>query len=306
MENSDHKSFYILKDGKEAKIQYFVVIEVFRLLAWIWFSIQILFGMILTVAFTKEDYKQILKSVFGSVNSCVYFDFYPSTYVIPIIYALFPVLVFMYCNASTFRAWISMVEHKISSNSFIMYFVVNLYFFLSTLAFAICFSIQPDINNPETIQVHTFPFTNLVLSMMILHTMIAWFDNKVAMLETNVSKWMKLAYFPALFIMIFTSCAKIVMHLNAILFIEQTLKFDENGQVVGNGFIWDVQSHETVNLFFQLVDVAWMISAIVFPIMKGGYLLYRGQDTHGLIITIEDNREGKQQDKEGYHPIESS
>ena len=306
MEDSDRKSFHILKDGKERKVQLFIVVEMFRCLALIWFSFQIFIGMILTVAFTEEDYKKILKSVFGSVNSCVYFDFYPSTYVIPIIYALFPVLVFMYCNAATFRAWISMVENKISSNSFIMYFVVHLYFFLSSLAFAICFSIQPDINNPETIKVHTFPFTNLVLSMMLLHIMIAWFDNKVAMLETNFPKWMKITCFAILIIMIFTTLVKVVIHLNAILFIEQTLKFDENGQVVGNGFIWDVQSHETVNIFFQLVDVVWMMSAVLFPILKGAYLLYRGQDTHGLIITIEDNREGRQHDKDGYHLIESS
>ena len=52
---------------------------------------------------------------FHFIQFHITFDFYPSTYVIPIIYALFPVLVFMYFNASTFRAWISMLENKISN-----------------------------------------------------------------------------------------------------------------------------------------------------------------------------------------------
>ena len=297
---SDYKSFKIFKDEKEAKIQIFIVVEIFRVLAWIWFLLLMLIGMILTVAFTQEDYKAIMGGVFGSVNSCVYLDFFPATYVAPIIYSFFPILVFLYCVASIFRAWISMNENKINYPTFIFYTAIFVYFFLTTLVFSICLSIQPDPNDPKTIQVHSFPFTNLILANMLLQVMVAWFNQKVAWINTDFFKWMIVTNFIGLLITIIASTLKIVQHLNSILFIEETLKMDENGQILSNGFIWDVHSHETLNSIFQMTDVVWLFSAVILPILQGGYLIHRRHDTHGLIITIEDNRAGK----DDYDPIE--
>ena len=75
---------------------------------------------------------------------------------------------------------------------------------------------------------------------------------------------------------------------------------DENGQILSNGFIWDVYSQETLNSIFQMTDVVWLFSAVILPILQGGYLIHRRHDNHGLIITIEDNRAGK----DDYDPIE--
>ena len=289
MKISKNKIFQTFKDGKEAKIQIFAVVEVFRALAWIWYLFLFVIGVILTVSFTKEPYKDIIYGIFGSVNSCVYFDFYPSTYVLPSLYAFLPTLMFLYCNASIFRAWIAMNENKINYGSFVCYSITHAYFFISILVLAIVFAIQPNPKEPVTIQVHTLPFTNLVFALMIVHTAIAWFNYKVAWIETDYFKWMSVINFISLFVIILTSIIKILQHLNGVLFIESTLQV-ENGEILNNGFIWYVQDHDTLNSFFVVEDIMWILSVIVLPILQGGYLLYRGEDTHGLIITIEDNR----------------
>ena len=301
MEISKNKIFKTFKDGNEAKVQIFAVVEVFRVLAWIWYLFLFVIGVILTISFTKEPYREILYKVFGNVNSCAYFDFYPSTYVLPSIYAFLPTLIFLYCIASIFRAWIAMNENKINYGSFVCYSITHAYFFISILVFAVIFAIQPNTKEPVTIQIHTLPFTNLIFAFMIVHTSIAWFNYKVAWIEMDYFKWMSVTNFISLFVMILASIIKIVHHLNAVLFIESTLQI-ENGEILNNGFIWYVQDHDTLNSFFVLVDIIWMLSVIALPILQGGYLLYRGHDTHGLIITIEDNRTSRQE----FVPFESS
>ena len=57
--------------------------------------------------------------------------------------------------------------------------------------------------------------------------------------------------------------------------------------------LYQLICYDTLNSFFVSVDIIWMLSVIAIPILQGGYLLYRREDTHGLIITIEDNRTSK-------------
>ena len=301
MEISDNKIFQTLKDGKEAKVQMFVVIEVFRTLAWIWYLLMFVLGVILTVSLTEEPYKEIMRGVFGVVNSCVYFDFNPSTYVLPSLYAIHAVLIYLYCIAFIFKAWIAMNENKINYGSFVCYAVTLSYFFISTLVLAITFTTQPDPKEPVTIQVHSLPFTNLIFALMIENTAIAWFNYKVAWIQTDFFKWMSFISFINLFVIIISSILKILSHVNAVLFIESTLQI-ENGVILNNGWIWFVNDNEALNSFFTFTDIMWLLSVVVFPIFQGGYLLYRGAYTHGRTITIEDNRMSRYK----YDPIASS
>ena len=124
---------------------------------------------------------------------------------------------------------------------------------------------------------------------MILNAAIGWFNYRVAWMGTDFFKWMSVINFINLFVIIITSILKIFSHVNAVLFIESTLKI-ENGVILNNGWIWYVNDNETLNSFFTLADIMWLLSVVAFPVLQGGYLLYRGTYTHGLIITIEDNR----------------
>ena len=169
-----------IKDvGGEKEINFFVVVEMFRFLFYLWFVIIMITGISLTLVFTEEKYSEIIKTIFGSINVCVFFDFPPSIYVLPSLYAIWPVIIFIYAILSVFRAWISKEEKKITKLAFTMYSLVFLYFTLSAAVFSTSIAVQPDLKKPVTIKLHTLPFTNLVLALTVLQISITWFGFEV-------------------------------------------------------------------------------------------------------------------------------
>jgi len=287
-EGSNQKMFEIRSSGMERKINFFVVVELFRFLFYVWFIFLIVFSVIITVAFVEVDYKKIVKSFGGSINVCVYIDFPPVTYMVPALYSIFIIIAFLFIVASIFRAWISKEENKISGNNFYLYVFVFCYLFLATIIFSISMAIQPDLNKPETWLIHTLPFTNLVVALMLFHIAMTWFNVKVAWVELNEKRWLKITNCIALIILIITSVIKIVQHINSFGGLEQ----GENREVISNGWMWEVKN-ETIGIVCQIADALWMIFVLIFPMCQSGYLVWKKYDTHGLIVTIEDNRMAK-------------
>ena len=134
--SNENKWLRIQKNGSERKINFFVVIEMFRFLFYLWFLLIVVTGVLLTLIFTEEDYSTIIKTIFGSINICVYFDFPPSIYVLPSLYAVWPIIAFHYSMFSIFRAWIAKEENKMSKFSFISYILVFVYFNVSVVIFS--------------------------------------------------------------------------------------------------------------------------------------------------------------------------
>ena len=165
--------------GGEKEINFFVVVEMFRFLFYLWFVIIMVTGILLTFVFTEEKYSEIIKTIFGSINVCVFFDFPPSIYVLPSLYAIWPVIIFIYAILSVFRAWISKEEKKISKFAFILYSLVFVYFTLSAAVFSTSIAVQPDLKKPVTIKLHTLPYTNLVMALTVLQISITWFGFEV-------------------------------------------------------------------------------------------------------------------------------
>ena len=284
-ERSEQKIFEIRRSGRERKINFFVVVELFRFLFYLWFTFTIVVSVILTVAFVEVDYKKIVRSFGGAINVCIYLDFLPVIYVLPALYSIFVIIVFLFVVASIFRAWISKEENKISGDAMKLYVFAFCYFFLATIMVSITFAIQPDLDKPDTWLIHTLPFTNLVLALMFLHIAMTWFNVKVAWVELNGKRWLKITNYVALTILITASLIKILHHINSFGGIIQ----GENREVISSGWIWDVKN-ETIGMVCQIADSIWMICAVIFPMCQSGYLAWRKFDTHGLIVTIEDNR----------------
>ena len=165
--------------GGEKEINFFVVVEMFRFLFYLWFVMMLITGILLTFVFTKEKYSEIIKTIFGSINVCVFLDFPPSIYVIPSLYAIWPIIVFIYAILSVFRAWISKEEKKITKFAFITYSLVFVYFTLSAVVLNTTMAVQPDLKKPVTIKLHTLPFTNLVMALSVLQISITWFGFEV-------------------------------------------------------------------------------------------------------------------------------
>ena len=91
--------------------------------------------------------------------------------------------------------------------------------------------------------------------------------------------------------LIITSTIKIIQHINGVFGYE----YDElKGVPKDHGLIWSVRN-ETMAKICQIADMIWMLSILLWPMCQCGYEMWRKFDTHGLIITIGDNRDADNQ-----------
>lgn len=265
------------KVGEEREISLFVVVEVLRFIFYLWFVVIIITGVTLTIGFVDEEFKTTITSVFGSLNVCAFFDFPPSTYILPTLYAIQLVVIYQYSIVSVFRAWIAKEEKKISGASLCLYVGAFIYFAFSAAVFSTIFAIQPDPKHPVTVLIHTIPFTNLIISLTVLQIAVTWFGVKVSWggLNAPICSVRTFAYI-CLVGLIVTSMGKVIHHINAL------------GDL-GTGLWWRVDE-EALRPIFQVLDACWLVSGIVGPMCQSGYLAWRKFDTHGVVITIGDNR----------------
>ena len=286
------KWFQIRRNGNEREINLFVVVETFRFIFYLWFLLVIIVGILLTLTLSYEpEYKKIIRKLFGSINVCVFFDYPPATYVLPSLYAVWPVIVFQYAILSIFRAWISMEERHITKFSFVLYSVSFIYFWISSAIFSTSVAIQPVLEKPETVMLHTLPFTNLVLSLTFLQLAITWFGFKVSWKNLKMPRFIETVTVVFMISLSITSILKITQHLNGVLHI-QAIE-NEADEKKSGGKWWSVDDNNVMSIFCQIVDAIWFISVLFWPMVQSGYLMWRNRDTHGLIITIEDNRDGR-------------
>merc|ERR1712038_1613548 len=257
-----------------------------RFVFYLWFILLILVGLTVTLGYVEEDYRAIFKSIFGSVNVCVFFYFPTTKYVLPTLYALWPVLVFQYCVFSIFRAWIALKENKISITPFALYTCTFVYTFCSSLFFATSFAVQPDLRRPQTIVLHAIPFTNLVIALTFLQIAITWFGFNVSWNGMRTPKAFQIGTFISVLCLVLTSIMKVTQHINAIGSLEQS---SDNGLVKVRGVWWSVED-ESLGQMLQAIDAIWVLCILVVPLIQSGYLSWRKFDTHGLIVTIGDNR----------------
>ena len=83
------------------------------------------------------------------------------------------------------------------------------------------------------------------------------------------------------------STIKILQHINGVF----GYNYDESkGIPKDHGLIWSVQNG-AMSKVGQIADMIWMLSILFWPMCQSGYEMWRKFDTHGLIITIGDNRD---------------
>ena len=288
MENLRTNKFMELKNhGKETEIKLFVMVEFLRFLFYLWFIILILIGTLLNLGFVEEDYRKFMNHFFGSVSICVCFNAPPASFVLPILYAIWPVIVFLYCICSIFRALIALGEKKITTISFFIYVCIFIYLFLSSIFFALSIAIQPEPDRPELIVPHVLPFTNLLIILTLLQVAVTWFGFNVSWKGMNEPKAFELFTFICALSLVLATIMKVTQHINSLASIEV-----ENDMIKVIGLWWDVNDPDMEN-FYQIIDIFWIILAFVVPLGQSLYLSCMGFDSHGLIISIEDNQDAK-------------
>ena len=293
----DAKWFKVLRKGREREIVLFIVVELFRFIFYLWFVVFFIVGLTLTHGFTpyleeESSTKKAVTKVFGNINDSGIFGIPPWTYVLPTFYTIQVVLIFLYSILSVFRAWIAKLENKITCISFTLYSIVFGYFCLSAAMFSTIFSVQPDVNKPETLFLHTLPFTNLIISLTLLQIAVTWFGHKVSWKELRhhlkvsrlVLYWGSVAFLVGLIV---SSTLKVLHQINALA------DLDYAKEKMEQGLLLNVHA-DSYKIGLEIIDKIWLIMALLCPMIQSLYLTLKGLDTHGIIITIRDNREANQ------------
>ena len=154
--------------------------------------------------------------------------------------------------------------------SFISYTLVFIYFNVSLAIFSTSLAIQPDLNKPTTIILHTLPFTNFIVALTCLQVAITWFGYTVSWKGLNIPKLLQISTYFFIIIMVITSIVKILQHINAVFDLGDGLQVD----ISVHGLWWSVRN-EVMQRIFQIADAIWMISALFWPMCQSGYLLWR-------------------------------
>ena len=308
-EKHSTKGFHIKKNGGEREIEISVVVEFYRFLFYTWFFLITLIGIALTYGVTakeNDDFYKVIEGVFGSVNVCAYFDFPPSTYILPAFYSIQVILIYKYSFLSIFRAWVAKLENKISKCGFVLYLFCFAYFCFSGIVFSTIFAVQPNPDHPETILIHTLPFTNLIIALNLLQIAVTWFGHKVSWKDLKhrselTKRLVHIFMYICLIMLLLTSIFKIIHHINALGDVWTHPNFVDKGEsgedmeeksaeeaILSYKGMW-FNVHEN-KVLLQIMDKLWLLSALVLPMVQSGYLTMKSFDTHLIIFNIRDNR----------------
>ena len=276
-----HGRVKVVKLGHERSIRLLLVVENFRLAFYLTFLFVIFLGIILTISFVEVDYKAGIVKVFGVVNICVYFDYPPSTYILPSIYSLGTLFIHSYGIVSIFRVWVAMEEGKVSKASFIGYVIGFVYVLLSVVFFITVFAVQPHEENlAVTWRIHSAPYTNLVVAVWVLAVLITWFGDKVAWKDLGIPRALFIINWVMVACQSITVPAHIIYHLNCL------------GDV-DNGLWWDPSTAPKTTIVFQVLSYVFLATTVLWPTLQSAYLSYKGHTTHCVYLSLEDNRKAR-------------
>ena len=303
----------IKKNGGERKIRITLVPEHFRTLFYCEFLALVLFGMFLTLMFAKEkDTTQIITDVFGASNICTYFDFPPASYILPVCW-IFPMLcAIAYDVISMFRIWIAFEEQEgvreiknlqdesigirpLGKKTVIFLILAHIYFIATVILFTMIFAVTPDRDNPESMLWHSVPYLNLKVAMFVLQVAVVLFGQEIAWKKLHDDKKLPRYFIEISWLHVILQ--GITMVISGVVIFNA---LDDMGirRLQGKGIWWDVHNDDNLKLVSEIFGnyLSFFLN-IIFPMVQSIYLSRKGHqkmsNTHCVIFSISDNREGK-------------
>jgi len=268
----------VIEKGIEREIKVLVVVENFRLIFYLSFFFIIIVGVFLTEVLSDEvDPGKPLRDAFGVVSICVFFDYPPSTYVLPSLWSITLMFAYFYAVAWIFRVWVTKEEGKVSRCSFVGYCIGFSYVVFSFIFFTTIFAVQPDPSEPDTMRIHTAPFTNFIVGLWVMAMMVTWYGDQVAWKNMDLPRWFFIMNYVMLAIQSFVVPTKVISHINCLS--------DLNG-----GLWWDPNGDKTPTLFFDFVDQMFLFTVLLYPTFQSAYLSYLRTQTHCVFMTLSDSR----------------
>jgi hypothetical protein len=143
-----------------------LVVEKLRLRAYASFLVVVLVGILLTNLFANIDLNDsLLMQVFGFNNICVYFDYPPSTYVLPFLWAITLVLMLQYMVAHWLQMSAQVEQGTLNRKLYRILTRMKLFEAFTVVSFSTIFAVSPEGWN-HTLFIHTVPFFLLQIGLV--------------------------------------------------------------------------------------------------------------------------------------------
>jgi hypothetical protein len=142
------------------------VVEVMRIIGYSMFWVVVIVGYLLTTQVAKIDLDDtLLTKVFGYNNICVFFDYPPATFVLPLVWGLCLVAMLGYVLTHHMQIRAECVMGHVSPNMYIVLTAFKTFEAFALIAFSTIFAVSPDGWN-STLYIHTAPFFLLQIGLV--------------------------------------------------------------------------------------------------------------------------------------------
>ena len=269
-------------DG-EHSLNMILVVEDFRLAFYLGFIILTVVGVILTKAFTDEDHTRILMDVYGISNTCAYFDFAPSTYVLPVLWSLVLIVGVVYVVLGIFRVRVACLEKKLRKCEELLLIIAYVYVGLSFVYFSVPFAVQPDRAAPITMVMHTIPYINFKVCQCVLQMIVVYFGVKVAWVGLKFPRWFHVGGIVHIILLVVSTVGAVGWALNALLDMGEK-------NLVGKGLWWSVRNETSKIIGDIIVNWCGVGLGSVLPLLQAIYICRHGTNTHAVVFAVSDNR----------------
>ena len=245
------------------------VVEKLRLRGYLGFWIVVISGIVMTRFFSGVDLENsLLVQVFGYNNICVYFDYPPSNYLLPALWAITMVMLLMYIGADWLHMRSEVQQGGLSRSLYRTLSSMQAFEATTLMLFSLIFAVSPE-GHDHTLYIHTAPFFLLQLGMVSLAM-----SNTLYGIKSGYWKRLKMPPW-------FTKGALVYCAVFAVIVL---YKIPTATNAMAFERFW-VQT-PTLQTIAGLMDKGFLVCAALIPMMKAAYLVYlRGDDLDVVRIT---------------------
>lgn len=243
--------------GASADMAIDFVVEKVRLYGYAGFWVVVLVGIVLTRAFSGQDLENsLLVQVFGYNNICVYFDYPPSNYILPFLWAITLVLLLSYITAHWLQMRAEVQEGALSLGLYRTLVGLKVFEAFTLVAFSTIFAVSPE-GRDHTLFIHTAPFFLLQLGM-------------VSLAMSNTLHGIKSGYWRRLELPGWFAEAAVVYCLVFAAIVAFKVPVATNAMAE---YRWWTQT-ESLERLAGIVDKAFLVCAALIPMAKALYLVW--------------------------------
>ena len=191
------------------------------------------------------------------------------------------------------RARLAQVENQITFAHRIFFNISSFGFAIAMAIFSICLAVQPDVDGDgiptaadfPILKIHTYPFTNLMIWLVLDQVSIVWFGWLTGWTGVDDNGEPN-----------FPQCFKIISVVHVVLqgvqvFIHMFYQFNGLWGEFGEG-LWVSPKNSAWQAFGSASGALYLILSLFIPLIFNIYEITR-EGKHRLIITVEDNKDDK-------------